>query len=112
MALSTQERMQRSASMTQYGNGLLKTAAAYREASTAPGLRKDAARFLVNEAERLEHEGAEACNYGTDLSFAPSHIGNEHGYGPHPGYCPACLEGEANGVAFTSSPRSETYWSS
>lgn len=40
----------------EYADRLESTAEAYRIAATAPGLRKDAARFLVEEAERLERE--------------------------------------------------------
>lgn len=41
-----------------------------------------------------------------------AHIPNASGYGPHPHYCPACKEDLANGVPYTSSLQSETYWSS
>ena len=48
--------------MRLYGRDLRATAAAYAVAADAPGLRKDAARFLYAESVRLHNEGGHALD--------------------------------------------------
>lgn len=50
-----------------YGRDLRATAQAYAVAADAPGLRKDAARYLFQESERLFREGGAALDRADDL---------------------------------------------
>ena len=63
------ERIVQAYGYRDYSDSLLKTAASYVEASFAPGLRKDAAAYLVSEARRLRSESRAAWTHGANLLY-------------------------------------------
>ena len=105
-----------------YARDLMATADAYLKAADAPGMRKDASKYLASEAARLHREARlhldRADNLELDESLAArvrhtvrgetSEVGWPYGT-THDMDCPACV---ASGSSFSASPRSETYWSS
>jgi hypothetical protein len=53
--------------MRAYGINLRATAKAYAVAADAPGLRKDAARYLFSESMRLMREGGAALDRADEM---------------------------------------------
>ena len=60
-----------------YAKELARVAAVYREAATAVGLRKDAAKYLAAEADRLDSESRGNANYAEDLFWSLRPLGKE-----------------------------------
>jgi hypothetical protein len=62
-----EEHAARVAATRAYSRELARVARCYEEAATAPGLRKDAARYLVSEAERLTRESRANADRADEL---------------------------------------------
>ena len=56
LSLVRTRRDEQVAARRAYAKELARLAGVYREAAGAPGLRKDAARYLESEADRLDRE--------------------------------------------------------